>query len=398
MSASSSTSSLLRKHRPNRLSPQPRNDRSAAMQRVNLEQHEAQRLADLAGSRSVISLAVSPISSGYSSQVTLVEDECTDKHQAVASTSSGISYLNMDPVCSKSCDYALPVCATHSSGASMQLAAAALGAIGTALPREKWQPDEESALCTYPLCSTIFGPPTYFSLGPRRHHCRMCGLLFCDSHSSHRASVLVSDANGRHHVSRERVCDMCVGKVHEDTTLSRRNSNASDISVPSEHLVTPLSEHPLSRTSSIQPCRSRELLEECAQASLAPVQGWMDRDGVLSLYPLAAQPSRSHVTVPPSAAPLFQPSLSARRFARVKEQQRHTLRQRRLGRDNDAWLPAKWGYRREDFDPEYESDDEEMTPGGLVVDGPIRYRAPGIKRVASGIRTPSEERPSMSTF
>lgn len=59
MSASSSTSSLLRKHRPNRLSPQPRNDPSAAMQRVNLEQHEAQRLADLAGSRSVISLGES---------------------------------------------------------------------------------------------------------------------------------------------------------------------------------------------------------------------------------------------------------------------------------------------------------------------------------------------------
>lgn len=97
----------------------------------------------------------------------------------------------------------------------------------------------------------------------------------------------------------------------------------------------------------------------------------MDRDGVLSLYPLAAQPSRWHVKVSPSAAPLFQLSLSARRCARAKENEHLTLRQGRMGQDNTVWLPAKWGYRREDFASGYDSDDEEVTPGGQVVDGPI---------------------------
>jgi hypothetical protein len=307
-----------------------------------------------------------------------------------------MAYLNVDPTGPMTSDTAVPESTPPIKQCRSQLKAAAFGVLGEVQPREQWQPDEDSSLCTYPLCSTIFGPPSYFSFGPRRHHCRLCGQIFCGTHSSQRAHLIARDVQGQPRLSKQRVCDLCIGKTEEDNALVRRISNDSSSSAPSDDIVTPLSEHPLSRTTSLHLSRSHEIIDECAERGLAPVQGWMDRDGVLSLYPLAVHPSHSNAVIPPSAGPLFQPSLSARRTARVKEYERLSLRQRRLGHDNAVWLPAKWGYRREDFDPELDSDDESMTPGGLVVDGPIRYRAPGVKRVAS-VRTPSEERP-MSTF
>lgn len=75
-----------------------------------------------------------------------------------------------------------------------------------------------------------------------------------------------------------------------------------------------------------------------------------------------------------------------------------SLRQRRLGNDKSFWIPGTWGYKREDFDPTYHDGDVEgeiEVEGGLVVDGPIRFRA-SAKRLASPARTPSEERPQIT--
>lgn len=46
------------------------------------------------------------------------------------------------------------------------------------LARPEWQPDEDAAYC--PKCENVFG----FFL--RKHHCRMCGLVFCNECTSNR--------------------------------------------------------------------------------------------------------------------------------------------------------------------------------------------------------------------
>jgi hypothetical protein len=85
-----------------------------------------------------------------------------------------------------------------------QLAAVQAGIVGKVISREQWQPDVSSALCTFPFCTTIFASTSsYFSLAPRRHHCRKCGKLFCASHSTSRA--LMYDETNR--LSQQRVCD-----------------------------------------------------------------------------------------------------------------------------------------------------------------------------------------------
>lgn len=62
----------------------------------------------------------------------------------------------------------------------------------------------------------------------------------------------------------------------------------------------------------------------------------MDKEGVLSLYPLALPPT-SRKTAVPAARPLFSPSQAAIRIAKEKEQQAvSNLRQRRLGGDADS--------------------------------------------------------------
>lgn len=326
--------------------------------------------------------------------------------QPLASTSSGKAYLNAEPTRHASCDVVereFSACPDklHNHCSELQAATRCEAALCKVKPRAEWQRDEETALCNFPFCSTIFPAPSYFSLGPRRHHCRMCGLIFCSTHSTRRARMITSDAAGNPCIELQRVCDSCMGAEAEPSpisaTSSRRNSNASDSSAPSDLIVTP-DENPLSRCSSILngPARVRDLDSTDVQA-LAPAQPWMGKDAVLSLYPLAVHPSYTHLKAPPSAGPLFAPSLSARRDAQMKEHARQSLRQRRTGETTDFWLPGKWGFRREDFDPEGLSDEEDTPVTGVVVDGPFRYRAAGVRRAGSSrpgtpARTPSEER------
>lgn len=80
----------------------------------------------------------------------------------------------------------------------------------------RWIADNERAICQFPRCRKAFSAFT------RKHHCRLCGEIFCDDHS--RRQILVQGAltpNGREPVGvqrNERVCDSCYNsfsqKVH----------------------------------------------------------------------------------------------------------------------------------------------------------------------------------------
>lgn len=327
--------------------------------------------------------------------------------QPLASASSGAAYRNAEPTSHASCDVVereFSACPDklHNHCSELKAATRCDAALCKVMPREEWQRDEETVLCNIPFCTTIFPAPSYFTLGPRRHHCRMCGLVYCSAHSRQRARMITSDAAGNPCIELQRVCDSCVGGAQLEApplsaASSRRGSSASDSTAPSDTLITP-DENPLSRSSSIQQsaARLRDLDALCnADHSLAPAQPWMGKDAVLSLYPLAVHPSYTHLKAPPSAGPLFAPSLSARRDAKLKEHARLSLRQRRMGDTNEFWLPGKWNGGRDDLDGEELSDDEDDF-GGAAVDGLLRYRAAIARRTSSKpgtpARTPSEER------
>ena len=77
----------------------------------------------------------------------------------------------------------------------------------------RWLSDDESEVCMNPNCNAVF------NFVSRRHHCRRCGLLFCDACTNIRCLIprdyLVSTPGGSRS-SREveasnpqRVCNIC---------------------------------------------------------------------------------------------------------------------------------------------------------------------------------------------
>ncbi|KAI0025041.1 hypothetical protein F4780DRAFT_491659 [Xylariomycetidae sp. FL0641] len=105
----------------------------------------------------------------------------------------------------------------------------------TASPtRQHWKPDLESAICDEPSCMR------HFNYWTRRHHCRRCGNIFCDSHS---ANFIPLDQDARYNPKGavSRACAHCYTEFQ--TWRSRTNSQASseDLNMPPGSQTAPTS-------------------------------------------------------------------------------------------------------------------------------------------------------------
>ncbi|KAI0408716.1 FYVE zinc finger protein [Xylaria palmicola] len=84
--------------------------------------------------------------------------------------------------------------------------------------RQHWKPDTEATVCDEPSCLRHFN---YFT---RRHHCRRCGNIFCDLHST-LGVPLDQDANYNPRGTISRACAHCYSEFR--VWCSRTNSQAS---------------------------------------------------------------------------------------------------------------------------------------------------------------------------
>ncbi|KAL2201068.1 hypothetical protein P885DRAFT_25947 [Corynascus similis CBS 632.67] len=79
--------------------------------------------------------------------------------------------------------------------------------------REHWKPDHESVMCDHATCKRHF---SYFT---RRHHCRKCGNIFCDQHSTFEIP-LDQDANFNPRGTPSRACGHCYMQFKEWRSLA----------------------------------------------------------------------------------------------------------------------------------------------------------------------------------
>jgi len=198
----------------------------------------------------------------------------------------------------------------------------------------------------------------------------------------------------RHSIVMSRVCDGCFAtnqETEEDCGSERRLSDTtpslvdSETSAKDDLIVEPQHHNHFAMGRSLSTSAVTDMAPR--PTPLAPVEDWMDRSGILSLYPLAVQAShsrsRSHrpaavasPTTARAAGPLFAPSMSERRLAQEKELERVSSRRRR---NVCLWISTPVGSDVED----------EAT-----VSAPVSPRKPQ----ASGTRTPVERELDWSTF
>ncbi len=70
-----------------------------------------------------------------------------------------------------------------------------------------------------PSSLTILSPSALFTLSKRRHHCRLCGDVFCDTCSNHRVSLPLEGSEFEKPV---RICDLCNRDVEQGNFFSMR--------------------------------------------------------------------------------------------------------------------------------------------------------------------------------
>ncbi len=198
---------------------------------------------------------------------------------------------------------------------------------------------------------------TALPIGPRRHHCRLCGLVFCGQHSTGRLPLETKSSKGQTIVRSLRVCDGCCASTEDDARRPSESApslaSSSTSAFDDELLASPQ----LYPTRSIHRSQSQSAMDEL-QPRLAPIEEWMDRSGILSLYPLAVMPSHSKRpasrTTQPAVGPLFAPTLSERRNAREKQLQRQSRRRMWIStpvtsdvESNDEGDSSGWSLRHE---------------------------------------------------
>ena len=242
----------------------------------------------------------------------------------------------------------------------------------------------------------MFAPPenrNFFTIYDRRHHCRLCGRLFCSAHSNQRVPILSYDAQGKRHISTQRVCDVCVNTSDEVIPAHARSRRASifshqtDSTRPSDEIITPSPEDPPIFQSSRQ--MSIEDSHSSFERFTASSKPWSST--TLSTTPSTSQSPDPGPVSPHSSAPLFTPPLAGRKRSDA------SIVQRRGSKQNNLWTPGYWGYKQEEFDVTYnqDSDGEDEGPqpqGGLVVDGPFRFRTSARRNGSTQLSDPPIER------
>ncbi|KAG6142421.1 hypothetical protein E4U38_005478 [Claviceps purpurea] len=104
--------------------------------------------------------------------------------------------------------------------------------------RKHWKPDSESTVCDDPVCRRTFN--TFV----RRHHCRKCGHIFCDWHSS---ALIPLDHNAEFNPRADpsRTCNYCFNEVKARHSRSRSNSQSSISTTDEDVPTTPLDAPPM---------------------------------------------------------------------------------------------------------------------------------------------------------
>lgn len=89
--------------------------------------------------------------------------------------------------------------------------------------RGHWKPDADALICDAPICQKAF------SLFERRHHCRYCGFVFCNTHSAY-SVPLDQTAEFHPNGTPSRACKHCWDRYREwkSARLSGNNSLNSE--------------------------------------------------------------------------------------------------------------------------------------------------------------------------
>ncbi|MCJ1232540.1 hypothetical protein MMC14_000493 [Varicellaria rhodocarpa] len=127
----------------------------------------------------------------------------------------------------------------------------------TGMPtREHWKPDANATICDAPICHKSF------NLFERRHHCRRCGHVFCNSHSHH---IVPLDQDAEFHPNGigSRACKHCWDQYR----LWKANRSSRTNSISSGNLILP-------GTPAIGMAKGRDTLDE----QKSPVANSVPRD------------------------------------------------------------------------------------------------------------------------
>lgn len=99
-----------------------------------------------------------------------------------------------------------------------------MGGVTGVPTRSHWKPDVDAIICDAPICQKSF------NLFERRHHCRHCGHVFCNTHS-HYTIPLDQDAEFHPSGTESRACKHCCEQYRRwhNARTSRKNSISSDV-------------------------------------------------------------------------------------------------------------------------------------------------------------------------